>query len=252
MSVKKMIKSFLIITKDGTPLFMQSNEKESFDNTLVSCFLSAIQSFAQAVSKSCIDKIQMEAHTFYYAIKGPVFSVVVADENDEIEGRMYKITAERISRAFLQKYSEEVIQKNMGDIDFFSDFKEEYTTINNEIEKLSKQSHKEFISEYFVKAANNENIKGTIVFDLKKDEIIAYDIPPNISEKSFESFSSMLFSFVDRLGAELKAGTINEILMRAKEYWIGGFRKGDLAVLMLFTHEYFGNIIPDIVSSTIE
>lgn len=247
-----VIKSFLIITKEGTPLFMYDDAKENeINNSLVSCFLSAIQSFAQELGNSCIDKIEMQPNTFYYAIKGPIFSVVVADAEDESESRMYKIAAERISRAFLSKYPEDIVQQQKGCLDYFEEFKNDYGKIISDIEELSKQSHREFISEYFVKAAGDENIIGTIVFDLDKDEIIASDVPDNIPATSFESFSAMLFNFVDRLGRELKAGKIDEILMRAKEYWIGGFRKGDLAVFMLFTHNFFGNIIPDIVTSAI-
>ena len=248
-----MIQSFLIITREGTPLFMYDEETEQgIDNSLVSCFLSAIQSFAQQMGNSCIDKIEMTPNTFYYAIKGPIFSVVVADAKDESEGQIYKIAAERISRAFLQKYPEEIVAKEQGRVDFFDDFRNEYANIIKEIEDLSTQSQREFISEYFVKAAEDDNIIGTIVFDLDKDEIIASDVPDHIPETSFESFSAMLFNFTDRLGTELKAGDIDEILMRAKEYWIGGFRKGNLAVFMLFKHDYFGNIIPDIVTSAID
>jgi predicted regulator of Ras-like GTPase activity (Roadblock/LC7/MglB family) len=246
-----MIKSFLLITKDGTPLFIHNHEQDSFDNTLVSCFLSAIQSFAKEIGDSSIDKIEMQANTFYYASKGPIFSIVIADAKDEIESRAYKITAERISRAFLQKFSEDNVQERSGDIDFFSTFKEDYNSIIDDINNMLQQSHKDFISQYFAKAASDENIIGTIVFDLDKDEVIASDVPPDISAKSFESFSAMLFNFVDRLGKELKAGNINEILMKAKEFWIGGFRKGNLAVFMLFTLNFFGNVIPDIVHSAI-
>ncbi|TFF88358.1 MAG: hypothetical protein EU548_08955 [Promethearchaeota archaeon] len=117
---------------------------------------------------------------------------------------------------------------------------------------MQKQREKDFILSYFSQAASDENIIGLIVFDLKKDEVIASDIPLHISEKSFESFSSMLFNFVDRLGNELTAGKINEILMRAEKLWIGGFRKGDLAVFTIFSHEYFGNIIPDFITSSID
>jgi hypothetical protein len=61
-----------------------------------------------------------------------------------------------------------------------------------------------------------------------------------------------MFNFVDRLGRELKSGNINEILMRAEKYWIGGFRKGDLAVFMLFKQEYFGDNLPEFVKSAVK
>lgn len=247
-----MIKSFLIISKEGYPLFMKSDDTNTIDNTMVSCFLSAIQSFAEKVGKSKIDKIEMQTNTFYYAVNGPIFSIVVADPNDEIDNRIYKITAERISRAFLQKYPEHSIEEKKDTPDYFEDFKKEYLVISSEISQIKDQGHRDFILDYFTRAASDENIVGIIVFDLKKDEIIASDVPDYITAKNFESFSSMLFNFIDRMGKELKAGEINEILMRAEEHWIGGFRKGDLAVFVLFTHEYFGNIIPDFITSAIK
>ncbi|MBD3194023.1 MAG: hypothetical protein GF317_03140 [Candidatus Lokiarchaeota archaeon] len=246
-----MIKSFLIISKDGVPLFTHTEEDAKVDSSLIGCFLSAIQSFAKEVSNSCIDKIEMQPNTFYYASKGPIFSIAVAEQTDEIDGRVYKIIAERISRSFLNKYPEDQIEQNKGILDFFKDFTNEYGTIIDEIDQLQTQGNKDFILDYFTRAANDENIIGMIVFDLQNDEIIASDIPENIPVSSFESFSSMLFNFVDRLGNELKAGKINEILMRAEKHWIGGFRKGNLAVFTIFSHDFFGNIIPDFITSTI-
>lgn len=246
-----MIKSFLIITRDGVPLFVKSPDKFT-DNTLISCFLSAIQSFAQEIEKGCIDTIAMETTTFHYAVKGNIFSIAVSDSTDEVDSRIYKITAERLSRAFLEKYNENTVEKNKETSDFFNDFSKEYEQITTEIESLQKQSNKDFILDYFSKAASDENIVGMIVFDLKKDEIIASDIPLDISETDFESFSSMLFSFIDRLGAQLNQGKINEILMRGKQHWIGGFRKGDLAVFTIFAHDFLGSIIPEFISSAIE
>ena len=247
-----MIKSFLIITKEGTPVFSHSTEESGGNNALISCFLSAIQSFAQEIGDSAIDKIQMQANTFYYASKGPIFSIVIADAKDEIENKVYKITAERISRSFLEKFGESEICERCSEVSFFKSFQEEYEGIVKEVGKVMELSQKDFVTEYFVRAASDSNIIGMIVFDLEKDEIIASDIPSHISMRSFESFSSMLFNFVDRLGHELKSGSINEILMRAEEYWIGGFRKGNLAVFMLFNQEYFGNILPDFVKSAVE
>jgi len=247
-----MIKSFLIITKDGTPLYSHSTERSQTDHQLISCFLSAIQSFAREIGDSAIDKIQMQANTFYYATKGPIFSIVVADAKDDIENKVYKITAERISRSFLEKYGEAEIMEKSVEVSFFESFKEEYDNIIEDISRLMELNQKDFITEYFVKAASDSNIIGMIVFDLKYDKVIASDIPSSISMKSFESFSSMLFNFVDRLGRELKSGNINEILMRAEKYWIGGFRKGDLAVFMLFKQEYFGNILPEFVKNAVE
>jgi predicted regulator of Ras-like GTPase activity (Roadblock/LC7/MglB family) len=247
-----MIKSFLIISKDGVPLFTEDPGERTSDNTLIGCFLSAIQSFAKEVSNSGIDSIKMDSYSFFYSAKDPIFSIVAAEPTDDIDSRVYKIIAERLSRSFLQKYPKEIIEKKKGEISSFQEFKEDFKKISQEIESLQKQRNKDFILNYFTKAASDENIKGIIIFDLKEDKIIASDIPPDISEKSFESFSSMLFNFIDRMGSELKAGKINEVLMRAEKHWIGGFRKGDIAVFTIFSHEYFGNIIPEFITSKIE
>jgi len=246
-----MIKSYLIISKDGLPLFTVSPNESFVDNSLIGCFLSAIQSFAKEVGNSCIDSINMDSYTFFYSARDPIFSIVAAEPSDDIDSRIYKIIADRLSRAFLQRYPKEKIDEQKDELDSFKDFRNEYERISNEIETLKKQRNKDFILNYFTKAASDENIKGIIVFDLTNDKVIASDVPPEISEKSFESFSSMLFSFIDRMGNELKAGKINEVLMRAEKHWIGGFRKGDMAVFTIFSHEFFGNIIPDFITSKI-
>ena len=246
-----MIKAFLVLNEAGIPLFTKSIERV-FDETLVSCFLSAMQNFAQGINQTCIDKIDMEQMTFFYAFKGPIYSIIVAETKDEIESRLYKIIAERLGRAFVNKYTEDFINNNSSNIDLYADFDKEYNEITSEIYKMIEMSHKEFLSEYFVKAASNENILGMVIYDLVEDKFIAKDIPGDISKKAFESFSTMLFNFIDRLGKELKAGMINETLMRAENYWIGGFRKQNLAIFMIFSQDFFGNILPDFVTKPID
>ncbi|MEX2755378.1 MAG: hypothetical protein Q6365_008265 [Candidatus Sigynarchaeota archaeon] len=246
-----MIKSYLIMSSSGVPLYTRSVEKV-FDETLVSCFLSAIQSFAKGISQSCIDKIDMEKMTFFYAFKGPIFSIIVAETADETESRVYRIIAERLGRSFINKYSAEYINKYLGVLEYFADFNKEFDQITSEFSNLLKMSQKDFVSEYFVNAASNENIRGMVIYDLVKDEFIAKDIPKDISSKSFESFSAMLFSFIEKLGKELKAGEINEALLRAENYWIGAFKKGNYAVFMLFSREFFGKILPDFVTKPLE
>jgi hypothetical protein len=246
-----MIKSFLILNRAGVPLFTKTVQRV-FDETLVSCFLSAIQNFAEGMSQACIDKIDMEKMTFFYAFKGPIYSIIVAETNDEIESRVYKVIAERLGRAFVNKYTEEIISQKSYNPDYFKDFDREYEEVTSEFTNMLMMSQKDFVSEYFVNAASDENILGMVIYDLVKDEFLAKDIPDYISPKSFESFSSMLFNFIDRLGKELKSGNINEILLRAEENWIGGFRKGNLAVFMIFSHGFFGNILPDFVSKQLD
>ena len=242
-----MIKAYLVMSEAGVPIYTKSIETV-FDETLVSCFLSAIQSFASEVSRSCIDKIDMEKMTFFYAFKGPIYSIIVAETADEVESRVYRIIAEKLGRAFIKRYPPEFIQRQGPQTDAYKAFDEEYDVIISEFSKLLEMSQKDFVSEYFVNAASDENILGMVIYDLDKDEFLAQDIPKDISTKSFESFSAMLFNFVDRLGKELKSGNINELLMRAKNYWIGAFRKGSLAVFMIFAQDFFGNILPDFVT----
>ncbi len=242
-----MIKSFLIISSAGVPLYARSVEKV-FDETLVSCFLTAIQSFARGINRACIDKIDMDRMTFFYAYKGPIYSIIVAETKDEIESRVYRIMAEKLGRSFINKYTSEYIDNDPGRIAHYDDFDTEYDAITSEFGNLLKMSQKDFVSEYFVNAASDENILGMVIYDLKKDEFLAKDIPKDIAPASFESFSAMLFNFIDKLGKELKAGEINEAILRAQNYWIGAFRKGNFAVFMLFAREFFGSILPDFVT----
>lgn len=246
-----MIKSFLIMNSAGIPLYTRSAERV-FDETLVSCFLSAIQSFAQGLSQTCIDKIDMEKMTFFYAFKGPIFSIIVAETADEMESRAYRIMAERLGRAFVKKYPTELIDGKVNDLSVFSNFDTEYDAITAEFTSMLQMSQKDFVLEYFVNAVSDENILGMVIYDLVRDEFLAKDIPADISPTSFESFSAMLFNFIDRLGKELKAGTINEILIRAKNYWIGALRKGNYAVFMIFSQGFFGKILPDFVTTALK
>lgn len=241
----------MILNEGGVPLFTKGLDG-NFDEALIGGFLSAVQNFSEEVQQCCVNKIETKENIFYYSKKGPILSIIVAEATSDLENRMNQIVSERLGRVFLEKYAEKAVEEFGGDCRIFEDFDEEYNFILNESNKMLKQSHKDFISKFFVEAAVDENIVGSIVFDLEKDEIIASDIPKDFSEKDFESFSSMLFTFVDRLGSQLKVGTIDEMLLRAKQYWIGGFRKGNLAVFMIYTQDYFGKILPDIVTSVIK
>jgi len=241
----------MIINKAGIPLWVKSEVKE-VDKALMGGFLSAIQNFSEIINKSCVNRIDLKDNTFFYSVKDSIYSIVLAEASDEVESRIYHIIAERLARKFIEKYSNEAICNWCGEETTFEDFELEYKSITSEVSKMLKQSQKDFISKYFAEAAANSNVAGMIVFDLVLDEILASDIPQDFSEKNFESFSSMLFSFINRLAAELKVGEVNELLLRAKNYWIGGFRKGTLAVLMIFHHEYFGKILPDIVTLAID
>jgi len=40
--------------------------------------------------------------------------------------------------------------------------------------------------------------------------------------------------------------------MRAKNYWIAAFRKGNYAVFMIFSQDFFGRILPDFVTKALE
>ena len=248
----------MIVNKNGLPLFTKGvGEEDTPDKQiLVGGFLTAIQQFAEQVSESSIDKMELKGVSFYYSNKDPIMSVIVADDSDdvEVECKFYQIIAERLGRTFMDKYGQIFARDEWnGDTSIFKGFNQDYERILEEILEMMRQSHREFIADYFVTAASDENIVGLIVFDLDQDIIIAKDIPDDFTatEKDFEAFSSMLFAFTNRLGAALKVGAIDEIVMRAKDHWIGGMRKKNLAVFMIFTHDYFGNIIPDIVHTAI-
>lgn len=249
-----MIKSFMIISKSGLPLYTRGMKKElEFDQTLVGGFLSAVQSFAESISKSCIDKLNFRENTFFYSTKDDIMSIVVADSAcDEVENRIYHAIAERLGRIFIESYNQEILDNWNGNLEFFKSFDVHYESITSEIVDMLKTSHRDLISHCFCEAAKNDDIVGMIVFDLENDEIIASDIPTDFSEKDFESFSSMLFAFTNRLGKALNVGTINELLLRAKNFWIGGFRKGSLAVFMIFKQDYFGQILPEVFKTTID
>ncbi len=249
--METVIKSFYIIC-EGQPLFVQSPQTIEEVQSLLSGFLSAFQTFATNLDKSKINKIEMDSSTFFYSVNKPLLSVIEGIPKDNLEAKVYQITAERLGRVFLDKYGREKITQWCGDLGSFSDFKHDYENITTEINQMLKKTHKEFITEYFVEAASDDNVIGAVVFDLEEDKILASDIPSEFDVKDFESFGSMLFSFIKRLGIQLKTGAINELILRAKNYWIGGFRKNELAVFMIFTQEYFGSILPDFVKRFIE
>ncbi len=246
-----MIKSYYVIC-NGQPLYSKSIESEVEAQALLSGFLSAFQMFASNLDKSNINKIEMDSSTFFYSYTKPILSVIQAVPEDELEIRILQITAERLARAFIKQYGVDSIIKWCGDLMDFEDFTPIYEEIVNDVNAMLEKSQKDFITQYFVEAASDENIIGAVVFDLEKDVILASDIPEEFEEEDFESFGSMLFSFINRLGVQLKTGDINELILRAKDYWIGGFRKNQLAVFMIFTQEYFGSILPEFVKNFAE
>lgn len=247
-----MIWSYYAIC-NGQPMFAVSKRENEQSEGLLSGFLAAFQMFASNLDKSRVSKIELNTSTYYYAIIHPIISVVEAQTpEDEVEARVYQIAAERLGRAFVEKYSVDALSKWCGNLEDYKDFEEDFKRITSELTSILKEKHKDFISEYFVEAAKDENILGVVVYDLEKDEIISANLPKAFSRNDFETFGSMLFSFVDKLGKELKSGDINEMILRAKNYWIGGFRKNQMAVFMIFSHEYFGSILPKFVKRLIE
>jgi hypothetical protein len=246
-----MIKNFLVLCSTGQPLFLKG-EKDLVNEVLLGGFLTALQSFAEKMQNTRINKIELDKHTYFYSVMDPIITVIEADAKDEIENRVYQIIAERLARAFLDLNTKEKIISWCGNFDDFIGFEETYEKIAADVENMLHQSHKEFITQYFVAAAKDSNILGKVIFDLEKDVVIASDIPRDIAVADLESFGSMLFSFLGRLGQELKAGEINEVLIRAKNYWIGGFRKGQLAVFMLFSQDYFGKVLPEFVGAALK
>lgn len=247
-----MIRSYYVIC-NGSPLYIHSDRGEEQTQALLSGFLSAFQTFASNLDKSRISKIELDTGSYFYAINKPILSVIETDNpEDELEARVFQIIAERLGRSFVEKYGDKNILNWCGDTEEYIDFKPTYDKIVEDASDLLKKSQKDFITEYFVEAASDENIIGVVVFDLEKDEIIASDIPHDFEEDDFEAFGSMLFAFIDRLGRQLKAGGINELIMRAKNYWIGGFRKESMAVFMIFTQDYFGTILPNFVKNFVD
>ncbi len=246
-----MIKNALILCSSGQPLFLKG-EKDLVNEVLLGGFLTALQSFAEKMQNTRINKIELDKRTYFYSVMDPIISVVEADSKDEIENRVYQIIAERLARAFLEMYTKDKIQNWCGNFEDFANFTPIYERVAAETTQMLRQTQKEFITKYFVEAAKDANVLGKVVFDLAKDEVIASDIPKDFSVGNFESFGSMLFSFLGRLGQEFKAGEINEILIRARNYWIGGFRKGQLAVFMLFSQDYFGKVLPEFVRAALD
>lgn len=246
-----MISNFMIFTLNGRPLFMGGKTEDRAQDLLISGFLSAFQIFAGNLHQTKINKIELEDYTYFYSVQDPVISVLEAKPESELQSNFYQVIAERLAQKFIQMFPKELICHWDGEDAMFESFREPFNQISQEILSLMKKSDQKLISDYFIQAAKDENIRGMVVFNLEKDEIEASNIPEDIAEKDFEAFGSMLFSFVKRLAITLKAGEINEILIRAKKYWIGGFRQGHFAVFMLFAYNYFGQMIPEFVKKPI-
>ena len=246
-----MIKNFYVLTINGAPLYIQG-EQDPDKTVLLSGFLGALNVLAGSIDKSHLNKIELEMHTYFYSVHDSIISVIEADPKDDVESRTYQIIAQKLGKSFINQYTNEKLLNFNGCTDEFCTFTQFYEKIVNEVQQMLNQSHKDFITKYFVETGHDKNILGRCVFDLEKDEIIASDIPASeFSVKDFENFGSMLFNFVGKLGKELKSGDINEILIRAKNYWIGGFKKQNLAVFMLFSQDYFGNVLPEFVKTSL-
>ncbi|NHJ85133.1 MAG: hypothetical protein FK734_06700 [Asgard group archaeon] len=244
------IKNFWILSTSGIPLFLLS-EKKTEENILIGGFFSALQILIDNLENSPFNKIELENRTYFYYFKEPIISVIETEVTSEIESQVCQVTTQKLGKAFLEVFPE-LEHGFSADISRYSRFRPHYERIRIELDEMLSKSHKEFLSKYFVEAAKDENILGVVIYDLEKDEIISRDTPPDCTVSDFEAFGSMLFAFLTRLGKELKAGTINEVLIRGQKYWVGGFRKGSLAVFMLFDLNYFGKVLPDFVNSPLD
>ncbi|NHJ04535.1 MAG: hypothetical protein EAX90_06915 [Candidatus Heimdallarchaeota archaeon] len=244
------IKNFWILSTSGIPLFLLRGDNQQ--NILIGGFFSALQILIDSVQHSPFNKIELEDRTYFYYFKEPIISVLEVEVKTEIETQVYQIITQKLGKEFIEMYPKNQITDFSGDINFYKSFHERYEEIVSEIEQMLQKSHKEFLSKYFVEAARDENVLGIVIYDLEKDEIISRDTPPDCTVKDFESFGSMLFSFLDRLSKDLKTGKINEILIRGQKYWLGGFKKGTLAVFMLFDLKYFGKVLPEFVNAPLQ
>lgn len=245
------IRNFWVLSRNGIPLFFHG-KKDASSQIVISGFFAAIQILIESLEQSQLNKIELKNNTYFYYLTGPIISVIEADPKNEIENQVYQIIAQRLGRAFLAMFSQETIVKNENNSSKFCYFLSEYEKITAEVETMLQQSHREFLSEYFVQAAKDENVLGAVVYDLERDEILSIDLPPDCDLEDFESFGSMLFAFLGRLGKTLNTGAPNEVLIRCQKYWIGGFKKGPLAVFMLFDLEYFGKVLPEFVNAPLK
>ncbi|MBN1330217.1 MAG: hypothetical protein JXA54_12150 [Candidatus Heimdallarchaeota archaeon] len=242
------IKNFWILSTSGIPLFLLT-EKDTEENLLIGGFFSALQILIDKIEQSPFNKIELENRTYFYYFKEPIISVIEAEITTELESQVCQIFSQKLAKAFIDMYPiNEQIEISV-DISSYGKFREQYEKITMQIDSELQKSHKDFLSKYFIEAAKDQNVLGTVIYDLEKDEVISSDIPPDCAVNDFESFGSMLFSFLERLGKELKTGKINEVLIRGQKYWLGGFRKGSLAVFMLFDLNYFGKVLPDFVNA---
>ena len=244
------IKNFWILSTSGIPLFLLKGDDQQ--NILIGGFFSALQILIDSLEHSHFNKIELEDRTYFYYFKDPIISVLEAEASSETETQVYQIITQQLGKAFTDMFSNQQITDFIGDLAYYNEFRPKYESIIQDIEGMLQQSHKEFLSKYFVEAARDEDILGIVIYDLEKDEIISRDTPPDCAIDDFESFGSMLFAFLSRLGKELKTGQINEVLVRGQKYWVGGFRKGSLAVFMMFDLKYFGKVLPEFVNAPLE
>ena len=245
------INNFWILSTSGIPLFLLS-DKSTEENLLIGGFFSALQILIDNIEQSPFNKLELENKTYFYYYREPIIAVVEAATKTEIESQVCHIVTEKLGKKFVEMFQIKSNENLMVDLSHYSEFRLTYEKMTFELDEMLAQSHKDFLTKYFVDASKDEDILGLVIYDLEKDEILLRDTPPDCSIEDFESFGSMLFAFLGRLGKNLQTGQINEILIRGQKYWLGGFRKGSLAVFTMFDLNYFGKVIPDFVKSPLD
>ncbi|NHJ47069.1 MAG: hypothetical protein FK733_04705 [Asgard group archaeon] len=245
------IKNFWILSTSGIPLFLLS-DKSTDENILIGGFFSALQILIDNIERSPYNKLELENRTYFYYFNEPIISVIEAEVETELESQVCHIVTEKLGKKFQEMYQIKSKDNITVDLSHYSTFRLEYEKMSLELDEMLDKTHKDFLTKYFVEAAKDENVLGIVIYDLEKDEILLRDTPPDCTIEDFESFGSMLFAFLSRLGKDLKTGQVNEILIRGQKYWLGGFRKGSLAVFTMFDLDYFGKVIPDFVKSPLD
>ena len=121
--MKEIIKDIWIQAESGIVVFHESFTKSGVDEQLFGMLMSALNSFAEELSKGGLSSFEIQEQRFYIS-KRHCFNFITSSSIDVKEKAVNK-EIERLMDRFFKMYPKDILNDWNGDISIFSGFRQE-------------------------------------------------------------------------------------------------------------------------------